>query len=176
MNENANIRIPERLTDPVAIDRTPDPEIIRQNAAAFEQLALKWRDSRTVEIAYTELNKAILYMILDFFDCDNSSDLYYDDVLEAISEKLRLLAIKDGLKRLVSTGALVQATDEQGNPVFRDDGGYYGSAPVYVLSPLQLNKDSGEEEQDQEILQAYAEHSEGLTRRELGKVLDPEEL
>jgi hypothetical protein len=81
----------------------PDPEIIRQNAAAFEQLALQWRDSRTGEIAYTDnnkLNAAILYMILDYFDCDNSSDLYYGHVLDAISEKLRLQAIKDGLKEL----------------------------------------------------------------------------
>jgi hypothetical protein len=29
--------------------RTPDPEIIRQNAGAFERLALKWRDSITGE-------------------------------------------------------------------------------------------------------------------------------
>jgi hypothetical protein len=169
----------ELQNETAVIDRTPDPEIIRQNAAAFEQLALKWRDSITGEIAYTEpeLNTAILYMILDFFDCDNSSDLYYAHVLEAIHEKLRLQSIKEGLKELVSTGALVQATDEQGNPVFRDDGGRYGSAPVYVLSPLTTRtNDSGEEEQDQEILQAYAEHSKGLTRRELGKVLDPEEL
>jgi hypothetical protein len=158
------------------IDRTPDPEIIRQNAAAFKQLALKWRDSITGEIAYTEpeLNRAILFMILDFFDCDNSSDLYYGDVLGAISEKLRLQAIKDGLKGLVRTGALVQATDEQGNPVFRPDGSCYGGV-VYVSSLLQLNKDSGEEGQDQEILQAYAEHSDGLTLKALGEVLDQEQ-
>jgi hypothetical protein len=80
--------------------RTPDPEIIRQNAAAFEQLALKWRDSITGETAYTELGLAVIYMILDYFDCDNSSGLYFGDVLAAISEKFRLLAIKDGLKGL----------------------------------------------------------------------------
>jgi hypothetical protein len=61
--------------------RTPDPEIIRQNAAAFEQLALKWRDSITGETAYTELGLAVIYMILDYFDCDNSSGLYFGDLL-----------------------------------------------------------------------------------------------
>jgi len=72
----------------------PDPEIIRQNAAAFEQLALKWRDSLTGEIAETELGIAVIYMILDYFDCDNSSDLYFCDLLAAVEEKLRLTDIK----------------------------------------------------------------------------------
>jgi hypothetical protein len=41
-----------------------------------------------------------MYMILDYFDCENSSGLYFGDVLAVISEKLRLLEIKDGLKEL----------------------------------------------------------------------------
>jgi hypothetical protein len=80
--------------------RRPDPKIIRQNAASFEELALKWRNSLTGEIAYNELGLAVLYMILDYFDCDNSSGLYFRDVLEAIAEKLRLQAIKGGLEGL----------------------------------------------------------------------------
>jgi hypothetical protein len=58
--------------------------------------------------------------------------------------------------------------------VFREDSGYYGGV-VYVLSPLQLSKDSGEKGQYQEILQAYAEHPDGLTLEELGEVLDQEQ-
>jgi hypothetical protein len=35
-------------------------------------------------------------MILDYFDCDNSADLYYGDLLAAVEEKLRLVEIKFG--------------------------------------------------------------------------------
>jgi hypothetical protein len=82
----------------------PKPEIIRQNAEAFEELALKWMDSRTgkparidlvcANPAEVDLRRAVIYMILDYFDCDNSADLYYGDLLAAVEEKLRLTAIK----------------------------------------------------------------------------------
>ena len=75
-------------------EKTPDPEIIQQNAKAFEALAMKWMDSRTGKPANTKLRTAVLYMILDYFDCDNSPDLYYSDLLAAVEEKLRLTAIK----------------------------------------------------------------------------------
>ena len=40
-------------------------------------------------------------MILDYFDCDNSADLYFGDLRKAIAEKLRLSEIKHyGLKGL----------------------------------------------------------------------------
>jgi hypothetical protein len=77
--------------------RTPDPEIIRQNAEAFEALAMKWTDSLTGKAANTDLRRAVIYMILDYFDCDNSADLYYGDLLAAVEEKLRLVEIKFGL-------------------------------------------------------------------------------
>jgi hypothetical protein len=35
-------------------------------------------------------------MILDYFDRDNMSHLYYGDLLAAVEEKLRLVAIKFG--------------------------------------------------------------------------------
>jgi hypothetical protein len=82
-------------------EKTPDPEIIQQNAKSFETLAMKWMDSRTGKPANTKLRTAVLYMILDYFDCDNSADLYYSDLLAAVEEKLRLVAIKfGGLKGL----------------------------------------------------------------------------
>ena len=86
--------------------KTPDPEIVRQNAEAFEALAMRWIDSLTGKRAYpnrADLPRAVLYMILDYFDCDNSADLYYGDLLASVEEKLRLEQIKfGGLKGLPS--------------------------------------------------------------------------
>ena len=57
--------------------KTPDPNIIRQNAKAFEALAMRWMDSRTGKVAKTDLQAAVIYMILDYFDCDNSAHICY---------------------------------------------------------------------------------------------------
>lgn len=76
--------------------KMPDPDIIRQNAEAFEALAMRWMDSRTGKPASTDLPGAVIYMILDYFDCDNSANLYYRHLLAAVREKLRLLKIKFG--------------------------------------------------------------------------------
>jgi hypothetical protein len=77
-------------------EKTPDPDIIRQNAEAFEALAIRWMDSRTGKPADTDLRTAVIYMILDYFDCDNSADLYYGDLLASVKGKLRLVKIKFG--------------------------------------------------------------------------------
>ena len=64
----------------------------------------RWLDSLTGELAFfdrADLRTAVIYMILDYFDCDNSADLYYRDLMAAVEEKLRLVAIKHrGLKGL----------------------------------------------------------------------------
>jgi hypothetical protein len=85
----------------------PNPEIIRENAAAFERLALQWRDSISGGLAETDLRIAVIFMILDYFDCDNTPDLYFGDLSAAITEKLRLMEIKfGGLKGLPEKKAL----------------------------------------------------------------------
>jgi hypothetical protein len=77
----------------------PDPEIIRENAEAFEALAMRWFDSLTGKLAFpnrADLRTAVLYMILTYFDSANEPDLYFGDLMRAVEEKLRLDAIKHG--------------------------------------------------------------------------------
>jgi hypothetical protein len=79
--------------------KRPDPELIRQNAEAFEALAMRWFDSLTGKLAFpnrADLRTAVLYMILTYFDSANEPDLYFGDLMRAVEEKLRLDAIKHG--------------------------------------------------------------------------------
>jgi hypothetical protein len=65
---------------------------------------MTWKDSLTGKPAAPQFDhpgQVVIYMVLNYFDCDNFADLYYSDLLEAVEEKLRLDAIKHrGLKGL----------------------------------------------------------------------------